>query len=98
VGDLLVMPPGGAHELVRCHPKGHALCSRRRWHAGVGLDGDVDERHCARCLLPPFHFGEPAGDMGMLRIKRACLVKGGNRFGKLPRHQARVPVRKGVAH
>jgi hypothetical protein len=47
-------------------------------------------------VLPPFHFGEPTGDMGMLRLELACLVKCGDRFGKLPRRQARVPVRKGL--
>jgi len=56
-------------------PDGRAPCRRRRWHAGVGSDGCVDERHCTRRLLPPFHFGEPTGNMGMLRLDLACLVK-----------------------
>jgi hypothetical protein len=47
-------------------------------------------------MLPPCHFGEPASDMRMRRLERACLVKGGNGVGKLPRRQTRVPVRKGL--
>jgi len=47
-------------------------------------------------MLPPFHFGEPASDMRMLRLERTCLVKGGDGVGKLARRQARVPVRKGL--
>jgi hypothetical protein len=47
-------------------------------------------------LLPPFHFGEPGGHMGMLRIELAGLVKGGEGFSKLPLCQVRVPMRKGV--
>jgi len=47
-------------------------------------------------VLPPFHFSESAGDMGMLRIDLARSVKCGNRVGKLPRSQARVPMRKGL--
>jgi hypothetical protein len=35
-------------------------------------------------------------DMGMLRINLARLVECGDRGGKLPRSQARVPVRKGL--
>jgi hypothetical protein len=47
-------------------------------------------------LLPPCHFGEPASDMGMLRLDLARLLKGVDGFGKLPLRQARVPVRKGM--
>lgn len=36
----------------------------------------------ALALLSPFDFGEPAGDMGMLRIELAGLMKGRYRFGK----------------
>jgi len=46
--------------------------------------------------LPPFHFGEPLGDMGTLRIQLAGLVKGGDRFVKLPFRQVGIPVRKGI--
>ncbi len=66
------------------------------WHTGGGLDRCVDERRCTRRVLPPFHFGEPASDMRMLRLERAGLVKGGDGVGKLPRRQARIPVRKGL--
>jgi hypothetical protein len=47
-------------------------------------------------MLPPFHFSEPASDIGMLWIDLARLVKCGDRVGKLPRSQARVAVRKGL--
>jgi hypothetical protein len=47
-------------------------------------------------MLPPFHFSEPASDIGMFRIDLARLVKCGDSVGKLPRSQARVPVRKGL--
>jgi hypothetical protein len=47
-------------------------------------------------VLPPFHFSEPASDMGMLRIDLTRSVKGGDRVGKLLRSQARVLVRKGL--
>jgi hypothetical protein len=47
-------------------------------------------------MLPPFHFSEPASDIGMPRIDLARLVKYGDRIGKLPRSQARVAVRKGL--
>jgi hypothetical protein len=56
----------------------------------------VDEQRHARRVLPPFHFDEPAGDMGMLRLDLACLLKGVDGFGKPPLRQARVPVRKGT--
>jgi len=46
--------------------------------------------------LLPFHFGEPASDMRMLRLERTYLVKGGDGVGTLPRRQARVPVCKGL--
>jgi hypothetical protein len=52
-------------------------------------------RYGARHLLP-FDFGEPTGDMGMLWLDLAGLVKGGARFVNLPLHQARVPVYKGL--
>jgi hypothetical protein len=47
-------------------------------------------------VLPSCHFGEPAGDMGMLRRDLAYLLKGGNGFGKLPLRRIRVPERKGA--
>ena len=50
----------------------------------------------ARRLLLPFDFGEPAGDVGMLRLERAGLLKGGVRFVNLPLPQKRVPVHKGL--
>jgi len=49
-------------------------------------------------VLLSFHFGKPAGNMGMLRREFEYLVKCGNRFGKLSRRQARVPMRKGLDH
>jgi len=61
-----------------------------------GSDGCIDGRHGARRVLPSCHFGEPAGDMGMLRLDLTCLLKGGDGFGKLPLRQTRVPVRKGA--
>jgi hypothetical protein len=61
-----------------------------------GSDGCIDWQHCARRVLPSCHFGELAGDMGMLRRDLAYLLKGGNGFGKLPLRQIRVPERKGA--
>ena len=46
-------------------------------------------------MLPPCHFGEPASDMGMLRLDLACLLQGVEDFGKPSLRQARVPMRKG---
>jgi hypothetical protein len=46
-------------------------------------------------VLLSYHFGEPAGDMGMLRFELAGLLKGSDGFGKPPLCQTRVPVRKG---
>jgi len=68
----------------------------RMAHAAGGLAWRVDEQRGTRRMLPPCHFGEPASDMRMRRLERACLVKGGNGVGKLPRRQTRVPVRKGL--
>jgi hypothetical protein len=53
-------------------------------------------RRGTRCLLLPFGFGEPSGDMGMFGFQLACLMKGGSGFGKFPLCQTRVPVRKGL--
>ena len=61
-----------------------------------GLAWRVDERRGMRRMLPPCHFREPASDMRMRRLECACLVKGHDGVGKLPRRQARVPVRKGL--
>jgi hypothetical protein len=36
------------------------------------------------CVLPPFHFSEPIGDMRTLRIQLEGLVKCSDRFVKLP--------------
>jgi hypothetical protein len=47
-------------------------------------------------VLPPFHIGEPASDIGMLRIDLTRSVQSGDRVGKLPRSQARVLMRKGL--
>lgn len=63
---------------------------------GGRLAWGIDGRCGARRVLPPFHFGEPGGDMGPLRIQVAGLVKGGSRFGKLPFRQVRVSVRKSL--
>ena len=73
-------------------------CLAPGWHVGDRSDGWVDEQRRARRVLPPCHFGEPAGDMGMLRLELACLLKGGDGFGKLPLRQTRIPVRKGAEH
>jgi hypothetical protein len=64
-------------------------------HVGEGSDGCIDARRRARRVLPSCHFGEPAGNMGMLRLDLAGLLKGGDGFGKPPLRQARVPVCKG---
>jgi hypothetical protein len=77
-------------------PAGLRAATPRPMARGWGLDGCADERWRARRLLLPFHFGKPASDMGMSRLKLSSLVKGGNCFVKLPRCQACIPVRKGV--
>ena len=64
--------------------------------ARSGLGRGVAGRCGASCLPPLFDFGEPCGDIGMLRIELLSLAKGGDCFGKLPRHQTRVPVHKGL--
>jgi len=83
----------------------HAVSSCRRAvsHAAsadgsrtTGPDCGIAERRDAHRVLSPFHFSESAGDMGMLRIDLARSVKCGDRVSKLPRRQARVPVRKGL--
>jgi hypothetical protein len=88
------------HAVSSCHatpsPPPLALSVQHQdGHAGEGSDGGVDGRRRARRVLPSCHFGEPAGDMGMLRLDRAGLLKGGDGFGKPPLRQARVPVCKG---
>jgi hypothetical protein len=60
----------------------------------AGSAWGIGGRHGVRRLLLPFDFGEPVGDMGMMRLERTGLVKGGARFIKLARPQQRIPVRK----
>jgi hypothetical protein len=62
----------------------------------AGLRCCIGWGHSACRLLLPFDFGEPTSNMGMLRLDLADLVKGGTRFVKLPLHQTRVPVHKGL--
>ena len=62
----------------------------------AALDGGVDGRWDAYRLLLPFRFGDPRGDIGLLRIEILGLVKGGDRFDKPPRHQTRVPARESL--
>jgi hypothetical protein len=81
---------------VRCVPrlKGpRAVPLARGW---LGQLVALGSGHSARLLLLPFDFGEPAGDMGMLRIECEDLVQGNARFVKLALHQTRVPAQKGL--
>ena len=85
--------PGGRPHAGK---KGYAVSSTRGWlgavqpvptaRAWLGQHSTLGGRHGARFLLLAFDFGKPAGDMGMPRLELACLVKGGARFVKLPRH------------
>ena len=45
-------------------------------------------------MLPPCHFGEPASDMRMRGLERACLVKGPDGVGKLPAAEREFPCVK----
>jgi hypothetical protein len=56
----------------------------------------MGRRRGARRLLLPVDFGEPTGDMGMLGLELKGMVKSRASFVKLPLHQARVPVHKGI--
>jgi hypothetical protein len=49
-----------------------------------------------RRLLLPVDLGKPSGDVVMLWIEFASLVKGSASFLKLPLPQARVPIHKSV--
>jgi hypothetical protein len=60
----------------------HTIVPVRR--AGGGSGWPVGGQRGARCVLPPFRFGEPIGDMSTFRIQLAGLVKCGDRFVKLP--------------
>ena len=80
------------HAVSSCHATQSPLPSLsvqyQDGHVGEGSDGCIDGRCRARRLLLSCHFGEPAGDIGMLRRELACLLKGDDGFGKPPLRQA----------
>jgi hypothetical protein len=97
-----------SHPLEAARHAGKKECAtpstRRATRRKAGADGAwitgsacyIGGRCRARRLLLPFDFGEPTGDMGMLWLDLAGLVKGGARFVKLPLYQAHIPVHKGL--